>query len=433
MQAPSAKPKHAMTQAAPPDSVHYTVFVRLPFPRNSFVDPPPIEWDSTKERALWQVLSQSAGGSEIKWQELADEFDVSLPFLLQQSAWLYDRQFSQLRAQMRKVGTSTTSNAPSPIPGSASGSTLGAQPMKRGPSGGAGPRVPSSLSVRSRDSPVPRAEGSMLDPSPGEASSRPPTRSRNDPLSHRRPTEHARRPSHVGTPNTEHRFQPPPNHRSASAPRDSPEPSESSGNSSPSASETQHPPMQSQIFRRPASLAVKGRHEQYDRDEEDDEEEEDPAFLPFSSEATPAGDQDPGATLREHPPSGEETSRATSKPLPSLGRRPQTTQSSASSSSSQPQRHHTDGARSYRPPPGPLSPRRAAELAGRSPRRRGIGAGGREGSDGDKGSMGSSFSDLDDTSVTQSALEEALLSNMQAGGMASRMSTISQALKSRYL
>jgi hypothetical protein len=38
-----------------------------------------------------------------------------------------------------------------------------------------------------------------------------------------------------------------------------------------------------------------------------------------------------------------------------------------------------------------------------------------------------------DASVTQSALEEALASNMQHGGMASRMSTISQALRSRYL
>lgn len=72
----------------------------------------------------------------------------------------------------------------------------------------------------------------------------------------------------------------------------------------------------------------------------------------------------------------------------------------------------------------------------------------REGSDGSP-SMGSSFSDLDgmsyamlvgpyadnfaDASVTQSALEEALASKMQAGGMASRMSTISQALRSRYL
>ena len=48
--------------------------------------------------------------------------------------------------------------------------------------------------------------------------------------------------------------------------------------------------------------------------------------------------------------------------------------------------------------------------------------------------MGSSFSDLDDASVTQSALEEALMSNMQHGrngSVASRMSTISQALRSR--
>lgn len=47
--------------------------------------------------------------------------------------------------------------------------------------------------------------------------------------------------------------------------------------------------------------------------------------------------------------------------------------------------------------------------------------------------MGSSFSDLDDASVTQSALEEALARDMQHGGVASRMSTISQALRSRYL
>jgi len=54
-------------------------------------------------------------------------------------------------------------------------------------------------------------------------------------------------------------------------------------------------------------------------------------------------------------------------------------------------------------------------------------------------SMGSSFSDLDDASVTQSALEEALMSNMgnttttiPGAGMASRVSGISQALRSRY-
>lgn len=50
--------------------------------------------------------------------------------------------------------------------------------------------------------------------------------------------------------------------------------------------------------------------------------------------------------------------------------------------------------------------------------------------------MGSSFSDLDDASVTQSALEEALMSNMgnttTTNTMASRVSGIGQALRSRY-
>lgn len=40
---------------------------------------------------------------------------------------------------------------------------------------------------------------------------------------------------------------------------------------------------------------------------------------------------------------------------------------------------------------------------------------------------------LSDASISQSALEDAYLSNMQRGASASRMSTISQAIRSRYL
>lgn len=51
--------------------------------------------------------------------------------------------------------------------------------------------------------------------------------------------------------------------------------------------------------------------------------------------------------------------------------------------------------------------------------------------------MGSSFSDLDDASVTQSALEEALVREMGAGGssigVTGRMSLVGKALKNRYL
>lgn len=34
----------------------------------------------------------------------AARFDVPLPFILQQAAWLYERQLSQVRDQMRRVG-----------------------------------------------------------------------------------------------------------------------------------------------------------------------------------------------------------------------------------------------------------------------------------------------------------------------------------------
>lgn len=67
----------------------------------------------------------------------ASRFDVSLPFLLQQAAWLYERQLSQVRAQMRMVGISSPSNVSSPVPESDLGSaTAGASAMKRVPSNG---------------------------------------------------------------------------------------------------------------------------------------------------------------------------------------------------------------------------------------------------------------------------------------------------------
>ena len=61
---------------------HFTVFIRLPFPRGDFVDPSPvsstqsgaallsltnihqIDWDSSKDRALWDILSRAPKGRE---------------------------------------------------------------------------------------------------------------------------------------------------------------------------------------------------------------------------------------------------------------------------------------------------------------------------------------------------------------------------------
>jgi len=151
----------------------------------------------------------------------------------------------------------------------------------------------------------------------------------------------------------------------------------------------------------------------------DEDVEDSPPFLPFSdknpTKVVPPM-TDPGATVKISLRL-QKAHLAASKPGEKLKNPPvaQPINSSSSSAQSQP-------TRDAKPARAPLS--------SLSPRQRRIA---KEGSDGTP-SMGSSFSDLDDASVTQSALEEALANEMRHGGrVASRMSTISQALRSRYL
>lgn len=171
-------------------------------------------------------------------------------------------------------------------------------------------------------------------------------------------------------------------------------------------------------------------------DDDEDDEDDSPAFLPLAQARVDDSDsnyQDPNATLRldvdspqPHQQQPHRTHHHHHHPITSA-----TTESSASSASSGvPVNHPRRAANHHHHNTGPQSPRRTTALAQSSPRRS-IGSG-REASDGTP-SMGSSFSDLEDTSVTQSALEDAYLSSMQHGGMASRVSAMSQALRSRYL
>ena len=95
---------------------HYTVFIRLPFPRNDFKDPSPVDWNAAKDEALWQLISGSSG-KQLNWEAISAEFDVSLSFLLQQAAWLYERRFESMKAQMKRLGVSgTASPAPAAPP-----------------------------------------------------------------------------------------------------------------------------------------------------------------------------------------------------------------------------------------------------------------------------------------------------------------------------
>ena len=172
--------------------------------------------------------------------------------------------------------------------------------------------------------------------------------------------------------------------------------------------------------------------------DDDDEDDDSGGYLPFAavSKSTKA---DPAATLRNSPvkPSvlGQQTATSRGKLI-----EPPPDSSASSASSAQHLPSHTystsnengNGNTEPNNRAGALSPRHRAELEKLSPRYK------KSGSEGSP-SMGSSFSDLDDASVTQSALDDAILSNMQhqsmgmtlGAGMGSRISGLRDALGSK--
>lgn len=176
---------------------------------------------------------------------------------------------------------------------------------------------------------------------------------------------------------------------SAKSDRSSTSPSSSSSSDSELAKTTS----KSQAFQcRPHfSSARVPSHQPEDGEADSDEDEESPAFLPFPNPASPPTIQDPSATLRIGTPTYPiQTRAATLSPNPQRSQTAHSSTSSASSAAAAVTSTQADGPPAQRPP-GPLSPRRAAELSALSPRRRALA---REGSDGTP-SMGSSFSDLD--------------------------------------
>ncbi|GFF33388.1 autophagy-related protein 29 [Aspergillus lentulus] len=383
-----------------------------------------VEWSAAKDQALWDILSRPAKGDDIDWKALADSFDVTLQFLLQQAAWLYDRQLSQVRAQMRKVGT-THSTSPSPAPGSMTGSAaLGGQQPKGISS--AGQRAPSRLVSQPKDT--------LPQRSPRRTSS---TSNINQIKCQKEMSRNETPPADTKDTRWEGYGRRPSINRKEQAVQallqKSPTLEEEDLSSSESESDSDGDGMLSRTGPRFKRFGKLSTHRPGLRDDEEDEDES-PAFLPLARESEEArrapSRQDLNATLRleaEH--AAAQRRRLTEQE--SITRKPITAESSTSSVSSGPTvpLRQGDGGRALHQSGGAFGPQRTAEPARSSPRR--SIASGKDASD--TPSMGSSFSDLDDASVTQSALEEALMSNMQHGGMASRMSTISQALRSRYL
>lgn len=422
----------------------YTVFIRLPFPRGDFVDPPPVNWDPTKDEALWNIVSK-VSKTEIDWNEVASRFQVTVDFLLQQVAFLTERHASQLRAQMRKAAAAVRdSPAPSPQPGAES--PFLAEILRRTGSAGAGqPRAPSSLTIR-KDSPLPRNDNSV--PGTPRNSSRPTatrTSSSNTAVVTTRNLGGSSKAAAAAAANRSSaeaqrkRLSSLPIATSVDDDDDddddddvdaepeppSPEPADTSSVASSSSSSSS--PAQSRIIRRPPRFQSNDVSSSFADDDDDDDAE--PAFLPYNppqahSDGSSSGQHDLSATLRGNP-------RDFARRLPKGSARENIHHSQTSDSSASSAAVFVQGSSERNKPGVPMSPRRTMELAGRSPG--GKGKGYSRDSDGTP-SMGSSFSDLDDASVTQSALEEALASKMgDAGTIGSLKGTISNAFRSRYL
>ncbi|KAK6429345.1 hypothetical protein LTR95_014506 [Oleoguttula sp. CCFEE 5521] len=404
----SAKTSPLPASPAAPSNrpVHYTLILRCPFPRNGFQDPEPVSWDGTKDKALWKIISKTSNSKDIDWEATAERFEVDLSFLMQQAAWLYEQHFEGMKTQMRRL---------------ASG----------GDDGFTNSKPTSSIDISSkRASPVPpptepgtprSASGAQLSRTPSNATL---TQSRvgSGLYTLRQRALKSSGGSQYPRPATA---------RQRTAPEDDADLGHDDHDDDDDASDSEDEPSsmaRSQAFRRLPSAAMPHRStlgtlsSEGDRgSSEEDPESSSGGFLPFAaanaaSSSSNAPLPDPAATLRGQgagrPSSKSGATATTTKPrTPNAAPSAPDSSPSASASSTSTTPNNPDALSR----PGPLSPRHRAALAAAA---RGDGSSGTP-------SMGSSFSDLEDASVTQSALEEAVMSNLQAGGgsIGSRLSS----------
>lgn len=304
-----------------------------------------------------------------------------MDFLLQQVAYLTERHASQVRAQVRKATAAAKgggSSAPSPIPGfdSAAGirSIRRDSPVASGLAEGSGTRTPLDTSVRPNISRNASTNTAVL--RDGGGSPRP-----NKGLQGWAAEQTGRRRLSSLPITTSANRTPTPTGGDASREETSPEPADSESTTS----EDESSPAQSRIIRRPPRNQQQEPSTAYDDDEGDESE---PAFQPYrpKPEETQGSANDLTSTLR-----GGLNRGGSKRGGKSSVRQSEHHSQTSDSDTSSPAIVQRPGNRGEQRTPGPLSPRRAAEVAGRSPSSKGYS---REGSEGTP-SMGSSYSDLD--------------------------------------
>lgn len=94
-----------------PENQKFIVYLRFPFARNGFQDPESSNWSKEKSQELRDFLSSTTlKNGEIAWTKLANHFQVSEPFILQQAIWLYEKELDHVRGQMLKINRNINTN-----------------------------------------------------------------------------------------------------------------------------------------------------------------------------------------------------------------------------------------------------------------------------------------------------------------------------------
>ncbi|KAL5113833.1 hypothetical protein ACEQ8H_008295 [Pleosporales sp. CAS-2024a] len=381
--------------------VQFTTLIRLPFVRGHFEDPPHAQWDAAKDKQLWKVISKSSKTSDLNWVELADRFQVPPTFLLQQAAWLYERHLDHVRDQMKRVSGSN--------PGASTLTATGGVAMLRTASGGtASPPLSRTPSTNTITQSRAMAQPSLL-PHVTRSTQR----------------------AEIITPKYEGRHSPAALSPYPSLEDDKRSPSvlESSSSSSSSSSDADHPAHRSQLFKRPPRFRgqrtknLRTFGEDAESREIDDNNQQGPLSLPFAAPTRTAmgteqtqNIQSRVALVANSKSSKGDASRDVPPRQGSAGWRGQSVKDKSSSvANATPDEGASVSSPTLEASASPQSSDHADADKLTSPRQRRLRRG-KEGSEGTP-SMGSSFSDIDDAGISQSALEEALLSNMQHGRM----------------
>jgi len=94
------------------------VIIRLPYnrPTEGVENPPPIEWSAEKESVLWEVIARfrASDNAAPPWQALAEQLAVPLPYLLYRAQVRYEEDLKGLQG-LRGVLSPTAQQTPQPF------------------------------------------------------------------------------------------------------------------------------------------------------------------------------------------------------------------------------------------------------------------------------------------------------------------------------